>query len=81
VGNAHPFILQSKLSENRTVNAMQVKAIKRGNTIELLEELNLPEDREIVLDICAIATDEPLETRSPATFGSAKGQPLRGIKN
>jgi uncharacterized protein len=32
-------------------NLMLVKAIKRGKTIELLEEVNLPDNQEILVEI------------------------------
>ena len=30
---------------------MQIKGIKRGKTIELLEELNIPDGQEIIIEI------------------------------
>ncbi len=61
---------------------MKVKGIKRGQTIELLEEINIPDGTEITLEV---EIEQPLSqqerlTRLNQIFGAWKNQPaLDGI--
>ncbi|NJK39175.1 MAG: hypothetical protein HC825_08590 [Oscillatoriales cyanobacterium RM1_1_9] len=56
---------------------MQIKGIKRGNTIQLLQEIDLPEGVEIILEVkssMTISLTERIE-RLNAIFGAWQNQP------
>jgi hypothetical protein len=56
---------------------MQIRGIKRGNTIELLQDVNLPDGVEIILEVktkMALSFSERLQ-RLQAIFGSWQNQP------
>lgn len=61
---------------------MKVKGVKRGQVIELLEKINIPDGVEIVIEVQDVGTvngdageetTEEIKKRRPAKAGSAKG--------